>query len=301
MQCYNLQSAICSHNKPRPHLDKMRSLVGVLITQWLLFGVQGESISRSYKVLHSFSPSESFTPRSTISLSHSSETNGIVTSIEHENECLSTTVMEKMDALVADGGFYQVQVIDSESDHTILTSVEACQVRRANFRESISLTIGDTGSLISASFSPIVSPLAQDCTVLPPLTESNKELSFQSTVAYSTTTEGMTVPSILPHVGPPVGLKWIPQPKMNKASSTSKDGSAGPNIGGEEDSQPEQQSFLRRYWYIILPVVIMTFFNPEESAENQASSSGPAGGTVAAATAGARGSASSRSRRGKRG
>ena len=36
---------------------------------------------------------------------------------------------------------YLVQVIDSESDHTILTSVEACQVRRANFRYVISHTM----------------------------------------------------------------------------------------------------------------------------------------------------------------
>ena len=176
-------------------------------------------------------------------------------------------------------------------------------------RESISLTIGDTGSLISASFSPIVSPLAPDCKVLPPLSESNKELSFQSAVVYSTTTEGMTVPSILPHVGPPVGLKWIPQPKMNKSPSTSKDGSAGPNIGGEEEPKPEHQSFLRRYWYIILPVAIMSLFGPEEPNQNGATSATQAGsgqsvaGGVAAAAAstGTRTGSTARTRRGKRG
>ena len=120
---------------------KTWSLVVVLYTQWLYLCVQGESISRSYNVLHSFKPNEPFTLRSTISLTPSPETNGIVTSIVHTNDCLSNALLERMDALITDGGYYQVKVVDSESDHTILTSVEACQVRRANFRYVTSSTM----------------------------------------------------------------------------------------------------------------------------------------------------------------
>ena len=116
----------------------------------------------------------------------------------------------------------------------------------------------------------------------------------------------MTIPSILPHVGPPAGLKWIHQPKMgNKSSQTSKDkdGPSGPGFGAEGESKPEEQSFLRRYWYIILPMTIMTFFGPEEPRKEEAARSGGAVPGVAAAAAASTTSSSAarvKTRRGKR-
>ena len=127
-------------------------------------------------------------------------------------------------------------------------------------------------------------------------------------MTYSTTIDGMAIPSILPHSGPPVGLKWIYQPKNgNKSSQTPKDGPPGPGFGAEEDPKPEQQSFLRRYWYIILPMAIMTFFGPEEPPQKEAAKSGGASASVAAPTVAASTSSSAavsgtrpKNRRGKR-
>merc|ERR1712038_707752 len=90
--------------------------------------------------------------------------------------------------------------------------------RRANFREEIELSLSQTGSLQSLSYTPLVSPLAAQCDELQPLTSNNREYTFQTLVSYSTSTPGMTLPKILPKMRPPPGLTGIKYKKNPNSS-----------------------------------------------------------------------------------
>merc|ERR1712038_1583982 len=93
--------------------------------------------------------------------------------------------------------------------------------RRANFREEIELSLSQTGSLQSLSYTPLVSPLAAQCDELQPLTSNNREYTFQTLVSYSTSTPGMTLPKILPKMRPPPGLNVIKLKRNPQPSSPS--------------------------------------------------------------------------------
>jgi hypothetical protein len=196
-------------------------------------------------------------------------------------------------------------------------------------REEIALSMSQTGSLLSVSYTPLVSPLAAQCHELDPFTRE-KEYKFQTLFSYSTATAGMALPKILPKMRPPPGLNAIKQKKnantssdnINDSTSSSNTGSgagAGTNSKFQSEQEEENkkqdanQSFLRKYWYVILPITLMTFFGGEEPQAPQQGSEGAAaaGGTTvsqpnsarsASNTAASGGSSTTtRQRRGKRG
>jgi hypothetical protein len=121
--------------------------------------------------------------------------------------------------------------------------------------------LSHTGTLISASYRPLVSKLAPSCTALSPLSESpDVPMSFKTTLSYSLGKLAMTIPLVLPHMRPPPGYNWFQR---------SVEGGAGadislPSAEGKspfvdpaekaENQQHQQKGFFQRYWYIILPL-----------------------------------------------
>jgi len=278
-------------------------------------------VLKSFKVYHSLSPKSEFTPRGSIQFATAAD-GSLESSMQHEESCLAgEDISNDMAALIASNGFYRVKIVDEQSGTSALASVPACEVRRSNFREEIGLSIGNTGSLISVSYKPVVSPLAASCHELPLMQDSAKELEFKSLITYSVASQGMPIPLIMPQQRPPPGYGWIKRivnKSLNGAPGTENDGASdAPGFNPEKLGQEPQTSysFLRKYWYIILPVSIMMLAGGEEAPAPQgggrpqgsAGGGGPAG--AAAATIGASmgggksvgGGGKPRQRRGKRG
>ena len=221
-----------------------------------------------------------------------------------------------VDEMIASGSMYTIQVVDESTGQAATASVPGCDVRRAGFREELELTLSESGSLVSVTYTPLVSPLAPSCASLSPLAETEGEVpEFQTSVSYETSKPAMTVPLVLPKVKPPPGLKLYPRKKP--AAGTGGGGGegadgAGGNGGGsaaafEEDEKPQNQSFLMKYWYIILPLMILQFVGgPEPPPQQGEGGDGEGGNAAAASVAGAAGgavaasAAAPRQRRGKR-
>ena len=169
--------------------------------------------------------------------------------------------------------------------------------------------MGNTGSIISLSYKPLVSPLAPQCHDLKPLTELSKEreYTFTSSISYSTQTPGMTIPVVLPKSRPPPGYQWIKRFKKTEPGASGAEDTDGGTFDPDGESPRDNQSFFRKYWYIILPLTIMTFIAPEEPPQGEqgqggASGNARAGGAGMAAGAGtATAPVGVKQRRGKRG
>lgn len=285
------------------------------------------SLLKTFHVSHSMQPNV-FSPRGVIEILLDNQGN-LVSSFQSFANVLPREELEGLDALVANGGYYKVRVQEGEVEGalSVLASVSGCDVKRSNFREEFGLTLGNTGSIISLSYKPLVSPLAPPCHELKPFvtetTDNNeKEYKFKTKVSLSIATPGIAIPAVLPNTRPPIGYDWIKRSQKSSSTETGGDSTRREGEGGSgatfdplQDEKPEHPSFLRRYWYIILPVAIMTFMAPEEpAASNPQSQSGSGskmmgGGTgapVAAAAAASTVTAAAPSigvkqRRGKRG
>jgi hypothetical protein len=265
---------------------------------------------KTFQIYHALKPNI-FTPRGTIEISFDGNGSLVSTFQMDESNSLDDEVLKGLDAIVSNNGFYRIKVEDKDSGAAVIASVPACDVRRANLREQIGLTLGNTGSIISLSYKPLVSPLAAQCHELNSFmeTKQDKEYKFRTTVNYSTATPGMAIPSVLPNSNPPMGYDWIKRSKKSVGDSAENvgEGESSSSDTGFDPGQdtPEQPSFLRRYWYIILPITLMTFMGTEEPAKEQqqggaqGSGAGVAGASAAAGAAVA--GTSNRQRRGKRG
>jgi len=200
---------------------------------------------------------------------------------------------------------YSVRVVDEQgSGGMAMASVPGCDVRRANFREEISLTLGHTGDILSISYTPLVSPLAPACRSLSALSSAENastDLKFTTTVNYETATSGMSVPLVLPQTRPPPGLQFYP-----RKDGSGQGGKTG--IPGVDEDKPQNKSFLMRYWYIILPAAFLVLTGgveeepPQQGGAQQQSAAGRAAVAGGAAAGGIPAAASAqRPRRSKRG
>jgi len=305
-----------------------------------------ESITRRYELFHDLG--NGFIPRNSyVALTASpSEDNrvdasytldAVLESSQDENgeectdeSCPSQSVEEiAMLELIKDGKFYRIKAVDLETGTEALTSVHPCSIRKSNFRETINLILSPKADLISLDYVPIISPILSkvSCDSFESSDETkSKPLQFTtSSITYSTSTPGMTIPLILPNMNLPKGaITMLPRDKTRptqytgQSSTSSSTGKGGDDQKYFQDMMTEEQgppkSFLMRYWYIILPMVIMTFFSeaPEDpnapkegqGPSNQQGQNPSNVATATAAVAGASTAASSgksRQRRGKRG
>jgi len=161
----------------------------------------------------------------------------------------------------------------------------------------MTLTLGESGSLLSVSLNPLISPLAPPCGAIKAVSDN---IAFQTVVSLSTAQSSMTIPLLLPTVRPPSGYSWFP-----RASTGAQ---ANPVIH-EQDAEGKQQSFLRKYWYIILPVMISTLLGsageeaPEQQGQQSSGGAPPASGAPHSSSSQSAqiSHPSQRQRRGKRG
>lgn len=173
-------------------------------------------------------------------------------------------------------------------------------------RDEITLTLGPRATVLSISYTPLVSSLAPRCSELSP-PAAGEEVTFDSRISYETSTPGMTVPLVLPATKPAPGLKFYPQ-RGGDAPRPALDGV--PGAEGAAGSGPE--SILKRYWYIILPMGLLALSGgggeatPAEGQGEAPSIDGGSGGdggaqrTAPAAGAPAPSGEGARRRRGKR-
>ena len=285
---------------------------------------------RTYKVYHRLGAAASgFTERSTIVLSTDVSTsdgddgNGTTKGVSSALSITATNAANcidpaAVDEMIASGSMYTIQVVDESTGQAATASVPGCDVRRASFREELELTLSESGSLVSVTYIPLVSPLSPSCASLGPLAETEGAVpEFQTSVSYETSKPAMTVPLVLPKVKPPPGLKLYPRKKPAAGTGGGKGGADGAGAGGngggsaaafEEDEKPQNQSFLMKYWYIILPLRILQFVGGPEPPPQQGEGGDSEGGSAAAATSAtgaavgavAASAAAPRQRRGKR-
>lgn len=275
-----------------------------------------ETIQKRWKLMHSFDGGVTFLSRGVLQLQASDA--------EVKVEMLEQT--EQQPHQFHD--LYQLKLIPEGESHVeeIITTVPACQVRRANFRyvkriharrekfpfyqrflshththvsssisytnirrDEIILHLNDRGQALSVTYLPRVSPLApKSCINMPPLDE--EPISFTTTVSWETDTPGMKLKSVLPTIKPPPGLHFI---KRSTTTGSTTEGVFGEKPEAEPVTGPF--SFVKRYWYIILPVFIAQFMSADPAPSTGAAAA--ASGTTAAAAAAA---AASSKRRGKR-
>lgn len=82
--------------------------------------------ARSWQLLHSLDSGKNFSERGTVSLALNEEGKPEMT-VEHADNCLDLGAINTLSS-----GLYQVKLVSGSQE--VLTSVPACQVRRANFR-----------------------------------------------------------------------------------------------------------------------------------------------------------------------
>lgn len=272
-------------------------------------------------------------------------------SIKVENAAGALTEQLAQSLTSSAGSYYQLKLVEEPPNsnnknkknnaqhyYEVLTSVPACSVRRANFRDEFVLQLQPgTARALSVSYLPIVSPLAPptcDAYVQGSLPSSadGGALKFESKASWETSVPGMVVGKPPPaqadptkpanggagKIKPPPGLKWIPG-KRKTATTTGPNGGAGGGSGNpllDDPAAPEQEAgmfgFFKRYWYIFLPMMIINLMGaaaPTEEPQPQpqqgpgAAGGGAAAGAVAAGGAAAATAAAGspvRQRRGKR-
>jgi hypothetical protein len=202
--------------------------------------------------------------------------------------------------------WYQLKLEGTEGDTAtmILTSVPACHVVRAQFRDELLVHLQPlSGHALSLTYMPLISPWAPpSCADV--VVNTTAPLSWDTKLTWDTAVPGMIVgqpPLVDPitklavggggKVKAPPGILWSPGGIPKKT-----------NGAGEEDTNGNDKAdpfaFLKRYWYIILPLLLMNVVAAGPPQETPAS--GGAAATTSPAAAPAAGGAA-RQRRGKKG
>jgi len=88
---------------------------------------------KTFQIYHALKPN-TFTPRGTIEISYDGEGSLVSTFQTDESNSLDDEVLEGLDAIVSNNGFYRIKVEDKDSGAAVIASVPACDVRRANLR-----------------------------------------------------------------------------------------------------------------------------------------------------------------------
>ena len=156
--------------------------------------------------------------------------------------------------------WYKIKASEDDGGKSVMTSVPFCLMRRANFREEISLMLGTyDGELISVSLTPLISPLApKSCDELPLVSPK----PFMTKVKYDSAIPGMKIPMVLPEQNLPPGYIPLRTP-----------GSKNPLLDAEKVGS-KQEGFFSKYWYIIVPLMIFSLFGGQEPPADQPSGSG---------------------------
>jgi hypothetical protein len=238
--------------------------LGPLVLLFLTISVcQGSLEKKIFTLYDSWKGEKDFRKRGQITLT--AEDDDVQLSIQ--NDAVPPSILD---------GLYQVKIVDDSNPSAYaMTSIPACQLRRANFRDEIALTLGPAGSIISISYDPMVSPLAPSCRQLAENDSWPKKDTFESKISFETSTPAMTLPTVLPHSKPPGGLKFFP-----RSSNEAKSDPLNP------EGQEPPKSFFQRYWYIFAAFFLVQLFQGGGGGgEQQGQTSQQQGGGVAAPAA----------------
>lgn len=208
---------------------------------------------------------------------------------------------ELAQALTSTSGWYQLQLMEDgkqqSPDEIVLTSVPACHVRRANFRDEFVLQLQqNTAKVLSLTYMPLISPLAPaTCDEYNQSQHSPDSVpTFESKISWESNVPGMVVgkpppptdplqpqgfgPSHNKVTPPPPGLRWIP-------GASRKPTGAGGGLGADPEHPPTENGpfgFAKRYWYILLPLMLVNLLG---AGETPAPAAAGAPGAVAASRA----------------
>jgi len=270
----------------------------------LALGNVVQASSPSWTVYHSWNADQEFSRRGELKWS---EEEGALQITNDEDGLLLT--QENVQSML-EYGWYHVKIQNPNDDDYVLSTVPACNVRRANFKDEFQVTLPRTqeSQITSLAYLPLVSPLApQSCDGMAQVNDA----TFTSKVSHTLDTPGAILKAVLPATKPPPGMTFISHPNLKKnAAGGGASGKKGADGGIPDPDQEPPQSFLRRYWYIILPLMIVYLMGgateqPQEPGQGGGGqgSRPAAGGRGSAAPASASASADAggaRKRRGKR-
>jgi hypothetical protein len=281
----------------------------------------------SWTILHSWNPQQDFVKRGMIAWNK--ENNVAVESSNNDDNEASAILDIRNDQTLTvheitemlNYGWYHVKLVpDLNPEDSIMGTVPACHVLRANFKDIFEITLPRSNlkedHILSFAYTPLVSPLApKSCDEYPSL-EENVTMSFQSKTSVKLDTPGMLLKPILTPSKPPPGLTFLKRPRdtATAGSSKKKDGDGDLDYDDRE-SKPEPPSgffgFFHRYWYLIVPMLVMQFLAPppedpqqqqqggrgqQQQVQQQGAAIAPPPGAMAATGGGTKKSA----RRGKR-
>jgi hypothetical protein len=249
----------------------------LIVTSLLALSVDGSSASSGseykYSIEHSFDGS-GWVKRGEVVVTSSkgskgngeAKTEADYTSVGSETppSLLSKSLVAAIDQSAASGStaFYKLRVVDA-SGGVASTSIPVCALRRAHFRDEVTLSLGGNGEVIGLSYRALISPLAPlDCMSM---TERSVEGSeFKTSAKVHVAETGQEIPLSISGKPPP-GMQAI----RNLGPEKSKDGAGG----GEG---PPEKSFFQKYWYIIVPVMVLQLLGGLGGEDPKAGGAAPA-------------------------
>ncbi|CAM9136509.1 unnamed protein product [Choristocarpus tenellus] len=161
--------------------------------------------------------------------------------------------------LIAVNGLYRIKFSSSDGNPTddVVTSVPACDLRLAGFREEMVLHVDNDGAIIGVDYKAPIGPLAstKDCKKLA-MPDAAQVLSTVK-VVHAADAQSIPVQVYAPY--PPPGLGHL------KENAEQKKGAGN-------------QSLVVKYWYIFLPLALSWMFSAGSAPEQSGGGSGSGGG-----------------------
>lgn len=190
---------------------------------------------------------------------------------------------EALTELLTSKGFYRLRMRsasngrDAEGAPWVMASIPVCDLHRAGYRDSISVSFDPAMRVIAVGYSAVVPYFAPPCSAA---AVPQGEVALQTAAVREA-----------PYSAPPLPVQMeaaaLP-PGMENIKGIKKPGAEG----------KQEKSFLQRYWYIIAIFVFMTMGGGPEEPPRQGQQGGTAGSSAGTPGSGASAAAAARDRSG---
>lgn len=165
------------------------SMLAFLIATTALADNTVQASSPSWTIYHSWNADQEFSRRGELTWS---EDEGALT-VANEEFAFSKEIVRAM----LDYGWYHVKIENpNDTNDFVLSTVPACNVRRANFKDEFQITLPRTqeSQITSLAYLPLVSPLApKSCAEM----DDVESPTFTSKVSLTLDTPGMILKAVL--------------------------------------------------------------------------------------------------------
>jgi len=187
---------------------------------------EGNAKERTLQLFHKFDTDPTFTKRAEIKFLGSGRVG------EYVAEVLSANDKQRLVESV--GEFYQVKVIDQNTEREVISSVKACLLPSSNWEDKIILHFDENNDFFHADYYTVVG----ECGVVLAHEKSLQDSLFSTTIRVSR-----------PHTGA--------RPQVLKAVPLKEDGKPVPKA--------DEIPWYQKYWYLIIPVIVLSLLpGPEE-------------------------------------